>query len=63
MLKVVTDLGALLIVIALSLPVPRGAGLRRHFAELTSLVAGVVLLFVVVNLAKAGVDRPRPLAA
>ena len=59
-LKVVTDLGALPVVIALSLPVLVVLASRRHFAELISLVVGVVALYVAVNLAKAGIDRPRP---
>lgn len=59
-LKVVTDLGALPIVIALSLPVLVVLANKRHFAELASLAVGVALLFVAVNLAKAGIDRPRP---
>ena len=40
-LKVVTDLGALPIVIALSLPVLVVLASKRHFAELVSLVVGV----------------------
>ena len=60
-LKVVTDLGALPVVIALSLPLLVVLAGKRHFAELGSLVAGVVLLYVAVNLAKAGIDRPRPM--
>ena len=59
-LKVVTDFGALPVIIALSLPVLIVLASRRHFAELASLVAGVVLLYVAVNLAKSGIDRPRP---
>ncbi len=59
-LAVVTDLGALPIVIALSLPVLVVLATRHHFAELASLAVGVVLLLVAVNLAKAGVDRARP---
>ena len=59
-LKVATDLGALPIVIALALPVLVVLATRRHFAVLVSLVAGVALLYVAVNLTKAGIDRPRP---
>lgn len=59
-LAVVTDLGALPVVIALSLPVLVVLASKRNFAELGSLVAGVVLLYLAVNLAKAGIDRPRP---
>ena len=46
--------------IALSLPVLVVLASRRHFAELISLVVGVAALYVAVNLAKAGIDRPRP---
>ena len=59
-LKIVTDLGAPAVVIALSLPVLVVLAGKRHFAALLSLVAGFVLLVIAVNLAKAGIDRPRP---
>ena len=59
-LKVVTDLGALPVVIALALPVLLVLLNKRLFAELGALVAGVVLLVIALNLAKAGIDRPRP---
>ena len=35
---------------------------RRRWAELVALVAGFVLVYVSVHLAKAGIDRPRPAA-
>jgi len=58
--KVVTDLGALqvilpLLVIAVALLVWR----RRPF-ELGALVVGMALTYAGVHLAKAGIDRPRP---
>ncbi len=62
-LEVVTDLGALAVVIALSLPVLVVLASRRNFNELASLVVGVLLLYIAVNAAKAGVDRPRPSGA
>ena len=51
--------GRAAVVIALSLPVAAGAaGQPAPFAELVALVAGVLVLYVAVNLAKAGIDRP-----
>ncbi len=60
-LKVVTDLGALPVAVAVALPVLVVLANKRHFAELASLVVGVVLLYVAVSTAKAGIDRPRPI--
>ena len=58
-LKVVTDLGALPIVIALSLPVLIVLASRRHFAELISLVVGVAALYVGGQPGQGG-HRPPP---
>ena len=58
--KVVTDLGSFPTTATLVL----GAGAlllaRRHFAEVVALVVGAVLVYAAVQLAKAGIDRPRP---
>jgi membrane protein DedA with SNARE-associated domain len=58
--KLVTDLGALPTVTALAAAAVVVLAVRRHWIELTSLLAGAVLVYVGVHLAKAGIDRPRP---
>ena len=59
-LKVVTELGASPIVAALLMIMCIALAARGHFTELSALVMGALLLFLGVQLAKAGVDRPRP---
>ena len=58
--KVVTDLGSFATVAVLVF----GAGLvllaRRRVAEFATLMTGAVLVYLAVQAAKAGVDRPRP---
>jgi membrane protein DedA with SNARE-associated domain len=58
--KVVTDLGAFPTVAALAFAVSVLLAARRHWIELGALVAGSVLVYVSVQLAKSGIDRPRP---
>jgi len=58
--KIVTDLGAFPTVAALTIAVSILLAARRHWIELGALVAGAVLVYVAVQLAKAGIDRPRP---
>ena len=58
--KVVSGLGAFPTVGALVLALVVVLGSRRRVAELVGLVAGLVLVYVAVQAAKAGVDRPRP---
>ena len=60
--KVVTDLGSFTTVAALVFAVGILLMVRRRFAELTALVAGSVMIYVGVHLAKNGIDRPRPAA-
>ncbi|MGI8750671.1 MAG: VTT domain-containing protein [Thermoleophilaceae bacterium] len=59
-LKVVTDLGASPTVATLLVITCIALGTRGHFTEVSALLVGALLLFVGVQLAKAGVDRPRP---
>lgn len=59
-LKIVTDVGAPLTVAVLVWVTCLALALRRHFAEAIALLAGAVVLYLGVHLAKAGVDRPRP---
>ncbi|MFN2617462.1 MAG: bifunctional DedA family/phosphatase PAP2 family protein [Thermoleophilaceae bacterium] len=58
--KVVTSLGALPVAAAVVLVTAAVLAVRRHPRELTALLAGSVGVYVGVQLAKAGVDRPRP---
>ena len=60
--KVVTDLGAFTTVATLLVGVGILLAVRRRYAELAVLVTGAVLIFVSVQLAKNGIDRPRPAA-
>ena len=58
--KVVTDLGSFTTVAALVFAVGILLMVRRRFAELAVLVAGSVMIYAGVHLAKNGIDRPRP---
>ena len=57
---VVTDLGSFPVVGALVFAVAILLIARRRFAALAALIVGSLLIFFAVDLAKAGVDRPRP---
>ena len=59
-LKLVTDLGSLPVVGALTAVAVVLLAYRRRPAELTALVGGAVVIWVTVQLSKAGIDRPRP---
>lgn len=59
-LGVVTDIGAVPAVCALLLAAGAVLVARRRFAELGVLVVGSILVYVCTQLAKAGIDRPRP---
>ena len=58
--KVLTDLGSFTTVATLVFAVGILLAVRRHYTELAALIAGSLLLFLAVNLAKQGIDRPRP---
>ncbi|MDQ3645110.1 MAG: bifunctional DedA family/phosphatase PAP2 family protein [Actinomycetota bacterium] len=58
--KTITHLGSFATAAALLLGVSILLVLRRRFTELAVLFTGSVLIFVSVQLAKNGVDRPRP---
>ena len=58
--KVVTALGSFPFVAGAVLATVIVLGVRGRWIEVTVLVAGLVLIYVGVNLAKAGIDRPRP---
>ena len=58
--KVVTDLGAFPTVATLVFAVSVLLAARRNWLELGSLVIGSVLVYLSVQLAKNGIDRPRP---
>jgi membrane protein DedA with SNARE-associated domain/membrane-associated phospholipid phosphatase len=58
--RVLTDLGSLPVVGTLVLVTAFLLALRGHGIEPAVLIAGFVLVFLAVNLAKAGIDRPRP---
>lgn len=58
--KVVTDLGASPTVVTLVVAVCVVMAFRGHRTGALALLVGAVLLFISVQLAKAGVDRPRP---
>jgi len=60
--KVLTDLGSFATVATLLLGVGILLAARRSFAELAVLLTGSVLIYVSVQLAKNGIDRPRPAA-
>jgi len=58
--KVLTELGALPTVIAIALVTATWAGVRGRWIDVATIVTGVLLSFVVVNVAKAAYDRVRP---
>ena len=58
--QLITDLGSFVTVSALVLGTAVLLLLRRHFTEVVALVAGALLVYVAVQIAKEGVDRPRP---
>ena len=58
--KVITDLGAFPTVATLVFAVSVLLAARRNWLELGSLVIGSVLVYLTVQLAKNGIDRPRP---
>lgn len=58
--KVVTDLGSFPTVATLLFAVGILLAARRHWAELGALLAGGAVIYLGVQLTKAGVDRPRP---
>jgi undecaprenyl-diphosphatase len=58
--EIVTDLGAFPAVLSLIVATSILLALRRNWYELAALVAGSLLLYVSVHLAKNGIDRPRP---
>jgi membrane protein DedA with SNARE-associated domain len=60
LVKVVTDLGAFPTVATLVFAVSVLLAARRNWLELGSLVVGSVLVYLTVQLAKNGIDRPRP---
>jgi membrane protein DedA with SNARE-associated domain/membrane-associated phospholipid phosphatase len=58
--RVLTDLGSFPVVAALVLVTSFLFALRGRAIEPAVLLSGLVLVYIAVNLAKAGVDRPRP---
>ena len=58
--EVVTSLGSFATVAALVLATSLLLVARRNWIELAALVLGAVALYAAVQLAKAGIDRPRP---
>jgi membrane protein DedA with SNARE-associated domain/membrane-associated phospholipid phosphatase len=58
--KVLTSLGSLAGAFWLVLVVSVALALRRHFTELMVFAGGAVLVWIAVQLAKNGMDRPRP---
>jgi membrane protein DedA with SNARE-associated domain/membrane-associated phospholipid phosphatase len=58
--KIVTSLGALPVAAAIVAVTAVVLAVRRHHLEAAALVTGSVGVYIAVQLAKAGVDRPRP---
>ena len=58
--RIVTDLGAFPTVATLVLTTAILLLARRHLVEAGALLAGAVLVYAAVQLAKQGIDRPRP---
>ncbi len=58
--KVITELGSLVTVSTVLLGVALLLLARRHISQAVTLVAGTMLLYVAVRLAKEGIDRARP---
>jgi undecaprenyl-diphosphatase len=60
--KVLTALGSLPVVIAAALATAIWAAIKRRWIDVAVLVSGVALSVVLVHVAKAAYDRPRPSA-
>jgi membrane-associated phospholipid phosphatase len=58
--KVVTEIGSLPVVAAAALATAIWAAARRRWVEASALVVGVALSYLLVHVAKAAYDRPRP---
>jgi undecaprenyl-diphosphatase len=58
--RVVTELGSLPVTAVLALAVAGWLASRGRAADACALLAGFVLVWVAVHVAKAGIDRPRP---
>lgn len=58
--RVLTDLGSFPVVATLVVVTSFLFALRGRAIEPTVLLSGLVLVYIAVNLAKAGIDRPRP---
>ena len=58
--RFVTDLGSFPTVLAVVLVISIVLAARRNWIELVAFVGGAIALYVAVQLAKSGVDRPRP---
>ncbi|HEX5621864.1 MAG TPA: bifunctional DedA family/phosphatase PAP2 family protein [Solirubrobacteraceae bacterium] len=58
--KVVTDLGSLTVVIAVTAATAAWAALRRRWIDVVTLIVGQGLLVLCVQVAKAAYDRDRP---
>ena len=58
--KVVTELGALPVVIGLVLATSILLATRRRWAEIMVLVGGLALIYATVQVTKSALDRPRP---
>jgi undecaprenyl-diphosphatase len=61
--KAVTQLGALPICISVVVVTSVVLGSRGRLAEVVVLVAGFMLIYLIVQVAKASIDRPRPAGA
>jgi undecaprenyl-diphosphatase len=58
--KVVTELGSLPVMVAIALATAIWAAIGRRWLDVATLVAGVTLSIILVHVAKAAYDRPRP---
>jgi undecaprenyl-diphosphatase len=58
--KVITDFGSFTAVFLLVIVTAAVLAARRYFTEALTLVVAAVLLYIAVQLAKNGIDRPRP---
>jgi membrane protein DedA with SNARE-associated domain/membrane-associated phospholipid phosphatase len=61
--KIVTALGAFPTVAGLVTATTALLVVRRRYAEAIVLVAGLVLVYIAVNVAKGAIDRPRPVGS
>jgi undecaprenyl-diphosphatase len=59
--KVLTNLGALPVVVLAAVATAAWTALRRRWIDVAALTAGVALSVVLVHVSKAAYDRPRPL--